>query len=50
MNTGAYARYFNDPGRYSDEIGRYEQLFSGFTLLKLFEYEEYTARIYSVYQ
>ena len=48
MSTGAYARYFNDPERYSDEIASYEQLFSGFELVRLFEYEEYAARIYAV--
>ena len=48
MSTGAYARYFADPDRYSDEIARYEQLFSGFELVRLFEYEDYTARIFAV--
>jgi len=48
MSTGAYARYFADPDRYSDEIASYEQLFSGFELVRLFEYEDYTARIYAV--
>jgi len=50
MSTGAYARYFIDPDRYSDEIASYEQLFSSFELVRLFEYEEYTARIYAVHK
>lgn len=37
MSTGAYGRFFADPGRYPEQIARYEVLNERFDLVKMFQ-------------
>ncbi|HSE68873.1 MAG TPA: glycosyltransferase family 39 protein [Gemmatimonadales bacterium] len=50
FSEGMYARFFDDPKRYSQEVAEYQALFDRFPLVKKFEDGGYEVRIHEVVQ
>lgn len=47
FSQGMYKRFYDEPGRYSVEISKYDRFFNQLTLLKRFTDGDYEIRIYS---
>jgi 4-amino-4-deoxy-L-arabinose transferase-like glycosyltransferase len=45
FSEGMFARFYNDPGRYPDQVARYEGLFQAFDMVKVFTDGGYEVRI-----
>jgi hypothetical protein len=48
FGSGMYARFYNDPQRYPDQVQKYDALFAEFELVKQFKDEIFEVKIYKV--
>jgi hypothetical protein len=48
FGSGMYARFYNDPGRYPEQVQKYDKLFAEFELVERFQDEIFEAKIYKV--
>ena len=48
FGSGMYARFYNDPARYPEQVQKYDFLFAEFELVKQFQDEIFAAEIYRV--
>ena len=48
LSQGMFGRYFREPGRYSTQVGQYEELFRAFDMVKTFKDGGYEIRVYRV--
>ena len=49
FGSGMYARFFNDPTRYPDQVAAYQSLFNAFELVETFADGLFEVRIYAVH-
>lgn len=48
FGSGMYARFYNDPERYPDQVQKYDALFGEFELIKQFQDDIFTVKVYKV--
>ena len=48
FGSGMYARFYNDPERYPEQVQKYDVLFAEFDLIKQFQDEIFEVKIFKV--